>query len=328
MTYKSNTLLRILLPAILMTVAYCGNAHAALTCNAWATSMQFGSVDMNSGSAATSSGQFGYSCNSGDQSTRALLCFSVAQEPTRPGYTPRYMPILHSVLSGYFVGYTLYSDVARTTAIGSIDAGGSAPPLTLNLTVPANTGLTNTVPIYGDIKPEGQNSYMGGQNYGHTSPITLSYMAYTGATPSCQSARMSTAPATLYVGASLTNTCRIESASNLNFGSVDGVLDHNVDSNSTITVTCTQNTSFKVGLNDGLNPSGTTRRMRGTAGYIPYELYQDASRSTRWGNDSSSWIQTAGVGTPQTLTVYGRVRPQTMPGGGNYQDTIVVTVTY
>lgn len=282
---------------------------------------------MNSGSVVTTEGRMGYGCSS-NVPTRALLCFSVAQEPTRPGYNPRYMPIQNGSVSGYFVGYTLYGDAARTQVVGGVAAGGSAPPLMLNLTVPGPSGAYDSVAIYGDIKPAGQNSYMGGQNYGHTLPVTMSYMEYTGTVPSCQSAEMRTLSTTMYVGASLTATCRIESATNLDFGSVDGVLGQNVDSNSTITVTCTQSTGFNVGLDNGLNASGTTRRMRGTAGYIPYELYRDASRSTRWGNDASSWVHTAGVGTPQALTVYGRVRPQTMPGGGNYQDTIVVTVTY
>ncbi|KAA0891095.1 spore coat U domain-containing protein [Pusillimonas sp. ANT_WB101] len=324
----NHRLLTAILPGILIAMASCGNAHAQLTCNTtWAQGLQFGTVDMNGNSVATSSANLGFSCNNGSTPTPALFCFSIGQDPTRTGYNPRYMPILHGSVSGYYVGYTLYADAARTQVVGSLAAGGNAPPLKIGLTVPAYT-TTQNIPIYGEIKPTSQNSYMGGQNYGHTIPVTLSYMAYTGAIPTCESPQMKTLSTTMYVGASLSNTCRIESASDMSFGSVDGILNHNVDSTSAITVTCSQNTAYKIGLNNGLNASGTTRRMRGTTGYIPYELYQNSSRSTRWGNDSSSGVETAGIGMPQTLTVYGRVRPQTMPGGGNYQDTIVVTVTY
>lgn len=329
MTHKNHFLLRFVLPAILMAMSYCGNAQAALTCNTWTSGMRFPQMDMNAGSTGTTTGTFGFSCNNGNTQTRALLCLSIADEPSRPGYNPRYMPILNGNISGYFVGYTLYSDAARTAVVGGLAAGGSAPPLMLDITVPAYSGNTqNDIPLYGEINPAVQNIYMGGQNYGHAVPVTLSYVAYTGATPTCQSAQMTTAVTTMRVDASLSNTCRIDSASDLNFGSVNGVLDQNVDSTSTITVNCSQNTTFQIALNNGLNASGTTRRMRGTAGYIPYELYKDSNRSTRWGNDSSSWVQTAGVGIPQAFTVYGRVAPQTLPGGGDYQDTIIVTVTY
>lgn len=328
MIKKRHRLLSVVLPGILIAMAYCGNARAQLTCNSvWAQGLQFGTIDMNSDSVATSSANVGFSCNNGTTPTPALFCFSIGQDPTRTGYIPRYMPILHGSVSGYYVGYTLYADAARTQVVGSLAAGGNAPPLKVGLTVPAYS-TTQNIPIYGEIKPTSQTSYMGGQNYGHTIPVTLSYMTYTGAMPTCASPHMKTLSTTMYVGASLSNTCRIESASDMNFGSVDSVLTYNVDSTSTITITCSQNTTYKVGLNNGLNASGTTRRMRGSVGYIPYELYRDSSRSTRWGNDASSWVKTAGVGTPQALTVYGRVRPQTMPGGGNYQDTIVVTVTY
>ncbi|WP_409528142.1 spore coat protein U domain-containing protein [Rhizobium sp.] len=35
-----------------------------------------------------------------------------------------------------------------------------------------------------------------------------------------------------------------------------------------------------------------------------------------------------GTGSPQTLTVYGRVPAQNTPAPGTYSDTVVVTVSY
>jgi spore coat protein U-like protein len=40
-----------------------------------------------------------------------------------------------------------------------------------------------------------------------------------------------------------------------------------------------------------------------------YNLYSDAGHSSVWGNSAGSWVSGtgAGMGTPQALTVYGRV---------------------
>jgi spore coat protein U-like protein len=62
---------------------------------------------------------------------------------------------------------------------------------------------------------------------------------------------------------------------------------------------------------------------------VTYGLYRDAARSLAWG--ATTGVNTAsgtGTGTTQTLTVYGRVAPQTTPKAGTYTDTIVATVTY
>jgi spore coat protein U-like protein len=39
-------------------------------------------------------------------------------------------------------------------------------------------------------------------------------------------------------------------------------------------------------------------------------------------------VSGTGTGLTQTLTVYGRVAPQTTPKPGTYSDTIIATVTY
>jgi spore coat protein U-like protein len=61
---------------------------------------------------------------------------------------------------------------------------------------------------------------------------------------------------------------------------------------------------------------------------VTYGLYKDAARSLPWG--STAGVNTAsgtGTGLTQTLTVYGRVPPQTTPNAGAYTDTIVATGT-
>ncbi|HEY0973295.1 MAG TPA: spore coat U domain-containing protein [Solimonas sp.] len=133
----------------------------------------------------------------------------------------------------------------------------------------------------------------------------------------------------------LTKTCDVSSVAptDLNFGST-GLLNANVDQSSTITVTCSQDAAYNIGLDAGLSPATpgdtTTRRMSdGNSHYVQYQLYQDALRGTDWGDAIGSDTQAStGIGSAQAFTVYGRVPPQSTPPAGSYADTITVTVTY
>jgi len=130
---------------------------------------------------------------------------------------------------------------------------------------------------------------------------------------------------TFQVTASIPGTCSAATATELAFGDYLGGQN---DQTGVITVTCAADTPYRVGLNDGANYSAPNRRMRhGTADYLNYELYRDAGRTSRWGNDDSSDVHMTSDGTAQDINVYGR-----MPAGqtgpiGDYADTITVTVT-
>jgi spore coat protein U-like protein len=69
--------------------------------------------------------------------------------------------------------------------------------------------------------------------------------------------------------------------------------------------------------------------MTNGANTITYSLYQDAGRTTVWGNTiGTNTVAGTGNGASQSYTVYGRVPPQTTPAAALYGDTITVTVTY
>jgi spore coat protein U-like protein len=62
---------------------------------------------------------------------------------------------------------------------------------------------------------------------------------------------------------------------------------------------------------------------------VTYGLYRDSARSQAWGSTAGvDTVSGTGTGLTQTLTVYGRVAPQTTPTPGTYSDTIIATVTY
>ncbi len=142
------------------------------------------------------------------------------------------------------------------------------------------------------------------------------------------SAHAATATTTFQVTATVQATCLI-SATNLAFGTYTGV---QVAQTSTISVTCTNSTTYNVGLNAGTAPGATvtTRKMTGPAGaLLGYALYQDAAHSINWGNTVGTDTEAGtGNGSAQTLTVYGLLAAGQFVTPGAYVDTITATVTY
>ncbi|HEY2187879.1 MAG TPA: spore coat U domain-containing protein [Caldimonas sp.] len=143
-----------------------------------------------------------------------------------------------------------------------------------------------------------------------------------------------TTTTTFQVTANVAAQCTV-SALDLGFGAVDP-LGGNVDQTTSVSVRCTKNTTYTVGLNAGTTAGATLaqRLMANGLDTMNYNLYTDAARTTIWGNSAAAptWVSGtgAGMGTPQTLTVYGRVPSgQTSLAAGNYSEpTITVTVTY
>ncbi|MHC8946241.1 spore coat protein U-like protein [Advenella incenata] len=156
------------------------------------------------------------------------------------------------------------------------------------------------------------------------------------------SARAASEATTFDVTISITPSCNISTLGNgvstLAFGSHDS-FQTQVAGSTDLVVTCTNGAAYQLGLNEGLHASTAadvnTRRMIGvstapdnTADFVPYQLYQDASYATVWGNTLDTNTKAAtGTGTQDTHTVYGRV-PSTNYTVGNYQDTITATVTF
>lgn len=135
------------------------------------------------------------------------------------------------------------------------------------------------------------------------------------------------------VSATVQDSCQV-SASALSFGSFATIDNANVDATTTIDVTCSNGTTYDVGLDAGqaTGATVTTRQMEITAtgSFLDYSLYSDSGRSTNWGETvDTDTVAGTGTGEAQSLTVYGRVPSgqQTAPVG-SYSDTIAVTVTY
>ena len=135
---------------------------------------------------------------------------------------------------------------------------------------------------------------------------------------------------TMPVKITIQNACNISTTAptTLDFGT-QGPLVANVDQTATITVTCTTNAPYNVGLDAGGGASINARRMINGTNTVGYQLYRDTGRTTVWGNTvGTDTAAGTGNGTAQALTVYGRVPPQTTPPAATYSDSVTVTVSY
>ena len=145
--------------------------------------------------------------------------------------------------------------------------------------------------------------------------------------PQAGPAEAATATSSILVTATVLSTCTV-TASPLAFGNYLGV---QLDASTTLVVNCNPGTAYTVALGPG-NGSGATaaaRQMQGLSGAtLTYALYQDASRTTVWG-DTTGANTLAGTGglVPTTVTVYGRIPAQAVPSGA-YTDTVAVTLAY
>lgn len=122
----------------------------------------------------------------------------------------------------------------------------------------------------------------------------------------------------------LVNSCDVSTTSiaDLDFGSRT-FADTNIDTSTNITVKCTTDAAYDVGL------TGTGNMTDGTHN-VAYAMYSNAGRTTIWGDTASTnTVAATGNGSDQTHTVYGRVAsiPSTAVAGA-YSDTVTVTVTY
>lgn len=144
------------------------------------------------------------------------------------------------------------------------------------------------------------------------------------------SADAATATGTFTATITIQASCQVISTNTLNYGT-QGILTANTDAQATFNVQCTNTTPYNVGLNAGSTAGGTvaTRLMTSGSATVAYNMFSDAARSTNWGNTvGTDTVSGTGDGAQQTLTVYGRVPPQTTSAPATYNDTVTVTVTY
>lgn len=269
-----------------------------------------------------------YNCQANAQPTYYTVCLFIGE-----GFYPA-TGLVPRRLTNYnndYLNYNLYSNAARTNIIGPSPTGGGYPIYTWKVLVPgAWQQPTFTIPIYTRL-----NSIPTGTDAGNYQAQLLNNQiryswSNSGYPSSCLSGNIGISY--LYIGMTATApsgcTMNITSASNMDFGTTTS-LTNDLNSSSAIQLECPSNTQWQLGLSNGVNAVGTTRRMRNQSSYVRYELYQDTARTKRWGNTANADTYTGtGGATTIVVPVYGKVPAQNDVPAGAYNDTITVTLSY
>lgn len=101
-----------------------------------------------------------------------------------------------------------------------------------------------------------------------------------------------------------------------------------------IIVRCNKGIAFKVGLDNGTNPTGGDapfqRQMTNGNTKLPYGLYQDAERTKPWPDvDDDNVPQGIGTSFLQEFSVFGTLpKMDTTPSSSDYTDTVKVTLRF
>ena len=312
-------------------------AHAeAQSCSVSAAPGNYGSVDILTGASVDTTSSFSVNCTGclSPLGCNYNVCVQFDQGSPNSNSSVRYMGSGPNTIQ-----HELYVDAARTQVWGSWGYGTSpygAGGVSLNLTIPFLSNASHAYTVYGRLSAGQQTAVPGTYTWSTASPA-LAGSGYLLVSPNCSAnpGNFVNAGSSPFVVTILAN-CHL-SATPLNFGSAS-LLTSNVDAAGTLTVQCTNTTPYSIGLDSGANASGSQRRMlSGASNYVSYNLYTDAARSAAWStttsassctNGSSTCILGTGTGSNQSVTVYGRVPPQTAPAVGTYSDTVIATITF
>jgi spore coat protein U-like protein len=132
------------------------------------------------------------------------------------------------------------------------------------------------------------------------------------------------------VSATAVDSCDV-TASDLAFGTYDPLNPTPTDADSRVTVTCTVDTGYAIGLDAGIGSGATvaTRKLSNDSDVIDYSLYRDSGRSLVWGYNSESDTATGvGTGMPAETPIYGRIPPKQPVKRGVYTDTVTVWIIF
>jgi len=138
----------------------------------------------------------------------------------------------------------------------------------------------------------------------------------------------------LIVSSASAASCTV-SSSGVSFGSFSPLTLAYVDSTGSITVNCTDVSSYSISLSTGTGSGTYSQRRMVSGGYdLYYNLYWEATYQQIWG-DGTSGSYPVSLNNPVNgqnylHTIYGRIplSSQRAAHVGTYSDTITVTVSY
>jgi spore coat protein U-like protein len=293
------------------------------------STVAFGNVDVTSGSAVVTSTTFGGSCN-GNRRELLLICAHLG--PGSGGTASNGNP--RTLLAGAsdLLNYNLFLDPNYAQPWGSLLHGwAGSQPMRISTQIGSNGRLNLQSQVYGRV-PGGQSAAAVGA-YASTfsgAMLRIRYGYIPNAETTCDSLTgFIETTASFTVQAQVVPRCTV-SAATLDFGATSA-LQTARDGASAVSVVCTRNAPYAIGLGGGLSNSTDPARRRMTQGgnSIIYGLYRDVGRVQPWGATiGTNTTAGTGTGSTQSFPIFGRVPAQPTPALGAYSDTVSVTITY
>lgn len=156
--------------------------------------------------------------------------------------------------------------------------------------------------------------------------VVLSIVLLNPYNPAPASAR--TASTTIAVSATVIPSCTVVSSGSLDFGQV-AVSASQVVASSQISFSCTQNTTGRIGIDGGLNATGTQRQLQQAPHTtIPYSLWQDPAHTISWGSADPNRLTFTANPPRQSRSIYGVLQVPSTAQPGQYTDAITVTIEF
>ena len=303
-------------------------ANAAISCTQASntiSNLNFGSVKPFPNITPTTA-TINYKCNdSGGNVSTARICYTFG-----PLNNDEYKLLGPNNAT---LPFDLFSDPNYATPIRDgaplqllISSDGSNAPITGSITIYAQTRAGQTQLISKDY------------TFSDVIYMTVNSGATDSPPPNCMAVTDTSTYAFTFTytsQASVDAHCAVTTAGVLDLGRVSASTVPTIGSASNlINVTCTNATSYKIGLapsNQDINGQGV---MKGSNGEptLPYQLQSDAS-GTAWGNNGNTYaaltngVTGTGNGAAQAHAVYVTV-PNTDVTPDSYADTVTVTVYY
>lgn len=318
-----------------------GNAHATVTCTATMSDVTFANVDIVKASGLAASATLQYTCSNTDtgKAVNVSLCAAIDggqahQSTVNPSYmssgaNPLYFNLL--LPGGTIIwGSRTYGTTEYTAAFLIEKAPGRNTPATASGSAAITGTVASPLPNANAVPGSYTDSFANG-----STALTYTYSNSPATPASCTSGTQQSVRFAFNVTATVLASCMVTAGPTLNLGSVAATAT-NMAGNNNINVTCTNGTSYHVGLlpsNGNTTGAGVMKGTGSNADKVPYQLRSTTGLGgTIWGNTATSTTVGNGVsgngnGTSQPLTVYATA-PSANYTPDTYTDTVTINVNY
>lgn len=288
--------------------------------------LAFGMVDPLSSQTSTSA-TLNYECKGSESNASARVCFTFGPLES----TNTYREILgpdNSVMA-----FHLFSDPGLSHTITSTS------PLQVTFTTENNVEMSRSITVHAQTLANQTSLFPGSYSFANQVFMTVNSVEGNNPPANCvtpvDGETSSTYKFTYASSASVNPHCSVTTTGSLDLGRVSASTTSTSGfSADLINVTCTNTTSYNIGLTPSNLDKNGAGVMSGTDDTfkLPYQLYLN-STGTTWGNNGNSYasltngVKGTGDGTAQLHTVYVTV-PNTDVKPDNYSDTVTIHVNY